>query len=65
MIFLSCRDLEQLAVTTEGNDEVDSVISNDSLDKYEQKMNAECDMNPKEDKRRSSHPFFLKIPRNL
>lgn len=59
MIFLSCRDLEQLAPTTGGND-VDSVISNDSLDKYEQRMNAdECDMNPKEEKRRSSHFFCL------
>ncbi|MCP9259976.1 hypothetical protein DINM_003177 [Dirofilaria immitis] len=53
-IEIFARDLEQLAITTEGNDEVDSVISNDSLDKYEQRMNAEYDMNlPKEEKRRS------------
>uniref|UniRef100_A0A0R3S718 RGS domain-containing protein n=1 Tax=Elaeophora elaphi TaxID=1147741 RepID=A0A0R3S718_9BILA len=52
-IEVFARELEQLALTTEGSDEVDSVISNDSLDKYEQRMNAECDLNSKEEKRRS------------
>lgn len=69
MIFLNCRDLDQLAITTtttEGNDEVDSVISNDSLDKYEQRMNAECDMNPpKEENRRSGYSFFFFFQKSL
>ncbi|VDK70831.1 unnamed protein product [Litomosoides sigmodontis] len=58
-IEVFARDLEQqLALTTEVNDEVDSVISNDSLDKYEQRMNAECDVNPKEEKLSTSPARF-------
>uniref|UniRef100_A0A915PX12 DIX domain-containing protein n=1 Tax=Setaria digitata TaxID=48799 RepID=A0A915PX12_9BILA len=52
-IEIFARDLENLTITREGSDEVDSVISDDSLDKYEQRMNAECDANPKEERRRS------------
>lgn len=56
---VDCRDLDQLPAATAEDDEVDSVISNDSLDKYEQRMNAECDLNSKEDRRRSSNHFFF------
>ncbi|EFO18763.1 hypothetical protein LOAG_09731 [Loa loa] len=64
-IEIFARDLEQLAITTEGNDEVDSVISDDSLDKYEQKMNAECDMNLKEEKRRSMSASPIRFTNTL
>ncbi|OZC04846.1 regulator of G protein signaling domain protein [Onchocerca flexuosa] len=66
-IEIFARDLDQLAITTtEGNDEVDSVISNDSLDKYEQRMNAECDMNPaKEEKRRSMSTSPIRFTNTL
>ncbi|VDM96531.1 unnamed protein product [Thelazia callipaeda] len=47
------RDLKHLSTTAEKIDEADSIISDDSLDKYEQRMNAEWDTNPKEDRRRS------------
>uniref|UniRef100_A0A1I8EG18 RGS domain-containing protein n=1 Tax=Wuchereria bancrofti TaxID=6293 RepID=A0A1I8EG18_WUCBA len=64
-IEIFARDLEQLTITTEGNDEVDSVISNDSLDKYEQRMNAECDVNPKEEKRRSMSASPIRFTNTL
>ncbi|KAL3997120.1 Regulator of G protein signaling domain family protein [Acanthocheilonema viteae] len=64
-IEVFARDLEQLALAKEGNDEVDSVISNDSLDKYEQRMNAEYDMNPKEEKRRSMSASPIRFTNTL